>query len=190
MISVSYTDEQMRAFSQIAYADFTKAYEYLQATEGGNSFSIQQLAETAKQLDPNVNLDMLYCLKDTEMQNWKIAAVHDTNPQNGFYGCIIETGDGNATLAFRGSEGMDNPEGLIHDWLGSDLGLLDSPQTRQHAEVERFLAKYQDQINLSKDFKCKFCMNSFSFLEYKELHEDRKKLIRDTIHMMHETQGD
>ena len=28
--------------------------------------------------------------------------------------------------------------------------------------------KYQDQINLSKDFKCKFCMNSFSFLEYKE----------------------
>lgn len=144
---MSYTDEQMRAFSQIAYADFTKAYEYLQATEGGNSFSIQQLAETAKQLDPNVNLDMLYCLKDTEMQNWKIAAVHDTNPQNGFYGCIIETGDGNATLAFRGSEGMDNPEGLIHDWLGSDLGLLDSPQTRQHAEVERFLAKYQDQIN-------------------------------------------
>ena len=29
-----------------------------------------------------------------------------------------------------------------------------------------------------------------AFLEYKELHEDRKKLIRDTIHMMHETQGD
>lgn len=29
-----------------------------------------------------------------------------------------------------------------------------------------------------------------AFLEYKELHEDRKKLVRDTIHMMRETQGD
>ncbi len=144
---MSYTDEQMRAFSQIAYADFTKAYENLQAKTNRDSFSIRELKAEAERLNPDVDLKMLYCLKDSEMDSWKISAVHDTNSQNGFYGCIIDTGDGNASLAFRGSEGFDNPEGLVHDWLSADAGLLNSVQTRQHEEVERFLAKYQNQIN-------------------------------------------
>jgi len=144
---MSYTDENMRAFSQIAYADFTKAYEYLQATEGGTSFSINDLMIAAKAIDPKVNLDMLYCLTDEQKTNWRIGAVHDTNSKNGFYGCIIETGDGNAALAFRGSESKDNPDNIVHDWMSSDAGLLGSPQTRQHMEVDRFLNKYKDQIN-------------------------------------------
>lgn len=137
----------MRAFSQIAYADFTDAYEYLQATKGGNAFTIQELKDTALQLNPDAKVGMLYCVDQSAMENWKIVAVHDTNPQNGFYGCIIDTGDGNATLAFRGSEGFNNPDGLAHDWLGSDIGLLQNIQTRQQAEADRFLAKYQDTIN-------------------------------------------
>ena len=144
---MSYTDEQMRAFSQIAYADFTQAYDSLKAKTGKDSFTIRELKTEAVRLDPDAKVDMLYCVKDSEMDSWKIAAIHDTNPQNGFYGCIIDTGDGNATLAFRGSEGLNNPEGLVHDWMSADVGLLNSVQTRQHEEVERFLAKYQDQIN-------------------------------------------
>lgn len=144
---MSYTDEQMRAFSQIAYTDFTKAYEFLQATQGGDSFSIEELEITAKVLDPSIKFDQLYCVTEQQKRDWKIVAVHDTNPQNGFYGCIIETAPGKATLAFRGSEEPKKFSNLIHDWFAADLGLFNSFQTRQHAEVDRFLKKYSDKIN-------------------------------------------
>ena len=144
---MSYTDEQMRAFSQIAYADFTKAYEYLQAIEGEDSFSISELEKTAAELGCKIDDKLLYCLTPEQKKEWKIVAVHDTNPQNGFYGCIIETAPGEAALAFRGSEGLNDIDNLIHDWLSADVGLFDSSQTRQHAEVDRFLEKYRNKIN-------------------------------------------
>lgn len=144
---MAYTDKQMRAFSQIAYADFTEAYNFLTSSTKRDSFTIEELEIAARAINKDVDLSMLYCVTEEEKRTWKISAVHDTNPQNGFCGCIIETAPGEATLAFRGSEGMDNAEGGIHDWGASDFGLLNSVQTRQQKEVDRFLKKYKEQIN-------------------------------------------
>lgn len=144
---MAYTDKQMRAFTQIAYADFTQAYDYLKTTTGRDSFTIAELEGVTKAINPSANLDMLYCVTPEEKMQWRISAVHDTSPNNGFYGCIIETAPGEATLAFRGSNAADDPSALVHDWIGSDFGLLGSLQTRQQAEADRFLAKYKNQIN-------------------------------------------
>ena len=77
-----------------------------------------------------------------ESLNWKIVDTHDRKSANGFYGCVIETSPNNAIVAFRGSEGIDSYDGLINDWVKNDFGLLNSMETEQQKETE----KYTDEL--------------------------------------------
>ncbi len=137
---MAHTDEEMRLFTQIAYADLSDAYIRMQGEHPGRSvFTIAELEKYAKKNFPNAELDSLKCLSIEQKNMWTIAAVHDTNDDNGFYGCIIETSPGESVIAFRGSEDLKDPGNLQHDWYEADLKLLNSIQTKQQAEVEVFL---------------------------------------------------
>lgn len=144
---MGYTDSEMRNFTQIAYADLEKGYDYLSAMyPERSSFTIKELAEATKMVDKTANLEPLSCLTEEQFSTWSISGIHDTNSTNGFYACIIETSPGNAVVGFRGSEDPKDPSNLVNDWIKADLGLLNSTCTNQQAEVERFLNMYKDQL--------------------------------------------
>lgn len=71
--------------------------------------------------------------------DWKIKKCYDQNDDNGFYGCLIETGDNEAIIGFRGSENITNSKNLLHDWIEADAGLLNSVQTEQQRCAEEMM---------------------------------------------------
>ncbi len=144
---MTYSDKEMRAFTQVAYADFDAAKNHLsELYPDRTSFSIEELERVAREINPNINLDCLNCLSNEQKQSWSISLVHDKNSENGFYACVIETSPGQAVIAFRGSESMENIDNLINDWIRADFGLLNSTQTNQHAEIERFLGENRNLL--------------------------------------------
>ena len=145
---MAYTDLEMKNFTQVAYADFGDAYDYLRTVyPDRESFSIAELTAAAKTTNPGGDYSCLDCLTADQMQNWSISLVQDHNDQSGFYACVIETAPGQAAIAFRGSESMSDPSNLYNDWLRADLGLLNSTETNQHAEVRQFLAEHADMLS-------------------------------------------
>lgn len=146
---MAYTDQETRAFTQIAYANLSKGYDVLRMQNPGKtSFSIEELKEASILAGVKESeLSQLNCLSEDQMKNWKISAVHDQNDVNGFYACVIETGPGEAAVGFRGSEGMGELDNVVNDWVGADIGLVNSTCTNQQAEVDRFLEKYKEQLN-------------------------------------------
>lgn len=85
-----------------------------------------------------------------EWREWKIADVCDDQDDTGYYGMLIDTGDGNAMIGCRGSESTDFLTGL-KDWGEADIGLLDSTLTRQQGRAQKYMEKlwyqYGDQYN-------------------------------------------
>ncbi|MBE6920028.1 MAG: DUF2974 domain-containing protein [Ruminococcaceae bacterium] len=146
---MAYTDQETRAFTQIAYANLSKGYDALRMENPDRtSFTLEELKEASILAGVKESeLSQLNCLTDDQMKNWKISAVHDQNDVNGFYACVIETGPGEAAVGFRGSEGMGELDNVVNDWVGADIGLVNSTCTNQQAEVDRFLEKYKDQLN-------------------------------------------
>lgn len=146
---MAYTDQETRAFTQIAYAELSKGYDALRMQNPDRtSFTLEELKEASILAGVKESeLSQLNCLTDEQMKNWKISAVHDQNDVNGFYACVIETGPGEAAVGFRGSEGMGELDNVVNDWVGADIGLVNSTCTNQQSEVERFLEKYKDQLN-------------------------------------------
>lgn len=142
---MAYSDFEMKNFTQVAYADFKEAFDYLKKVcPDRDSFTIAELAAVGKGLNPSVDYGCLDCLTDEQYHNWKISWVQDSNAQTGFYACVIETAPNEAAVAFRGSESYHDPSNLLNDWIRSDFGLLNSTETIQHAEVKRFL---EEQTN-------------------------------------------
>ena len=139
---MAYSDLQSRAFTQIAYMNLDDKYVDYCKSHGTDSAPLSKLLSTS-QYNTLINLGLT---KD-EIDSWNIAGVHNTNAQNGFYACIIETAPNQAVVGFRGSEGMNDLGNVANDWVGADIGLVNSTCTNQQAEVERFLKKYQQQLN-------------------------------------------
>ena len=145
---MSYTDKEMRCFTQIAYADLAAGYESLRKNSPHTtSFPIKDVLEETLRIDPEASVDSLEYLSDMQLSNWEIRGVHDRNDTNGFYACIIETSEGEAVLGFRGSEGMNSVESVKYDWVYADLGLLNSLMTTQQEECNRFLEEYQKELD-------------------------------------------
>lgn len=137
-----YSNLQSRAFTQIAYMDLEEKYiDYCKAHRT-DSAPLNELISTSE----CEKLKKLG-ITDAEINSWKISGVHNTNAQNGFYACIIETSSGEAAVGFRGSESMDDLSNVTNDWVGADIGLVNSTCTNQQEEVERFLQKYQEKLN-------------------------------------------
>lgn len=137
-----YSDLQSRAFTQIAYMDLDEKYVDYCKANGTNSAPLSEIISTS-QYEKLKNLG----LTDAEINTWNISGVHNTNSQNGFYACIIETAPGEAAVGFRGSEDMGDLSNVENDWVGADIGLVNSTCTNQQEEVDRFLQKYKDQLN-------------------------------------------
>ena len=59
-----------------------------------------------------------------EALEWKYLADRDTNSSTGFFGCALETGEGEAIVAFRGSQAFGNYENTVDDWGRGDIELI------------------------------------------------------------------
>lgn len=144
---MAYSDKDLVAMTQIAYADLDKAYNSVKKKgKYGDAVPISALEEPAKRGGGSTK-----SLKSLKLyqKDWKIVGTHNTNSDNGFYACVVETEPGKCVIAFRGSEEMSNMENL-DDWLGSDLSLLNSIQTGQQREIDRWFASKEFQELISK----------------------------------------
>lgn len=87
---------------------------------------------------------------------WIVKDAVDDNSQSGFYGCVIDTRDGDAVFAFRGSEGFDGKnifdldmKQIYKDWVVADAGLLNSAGTRQQRMAEEFTRRMYEKHGAS-----------------------------------------
>ena len=141
MAEFNYSFIQNRVFAKIAYFDLADRYEYYtsfgtdKVTLGNllNSEEKEQLAELK--------------ISEEEFSQWKLIAVHDTNDDNGFYACVIDTGNGNAAVAFRGSENLLSTKQSRQDWGQGDFMLMNSTLTTQQAEVRRFMEQNSELLS-------------------------------------------
>lgn len=51
-------------------------------------------------------------IKNSEYAQWEIVEVKDDNANSGFYGCMIDCGEGQSIFGFRGSESDTTPSRL------------------------------------------------------------------------------
>jgi hypothetical protein len=79
--------------------------------------------------------------------DWKIVtSVNESGvKESGFAACIIETGEGEAIVAFRGSESEDKTM-FQKDWIEADLMLLDSTLTWQQARATAYMDDVVEQV--------------------------------------------
>ena len=87
---------------------------------------------------------------DNNSLSWKIIDIHDKTPENGFFACVIETSNKEACVAFRCSEGLNDYRGLVHDWLNADFGALNSSDTTQNEEAEKYAIELAKKHVLDK----------------------------------------
>ena len=167
---MAYTDLQIRAFTQIAYMDLEEGF----LKNKGSADNPVPLSKLLSSKQYNQLKDM--GITDAEINSWKISAVHNTNSENGFYACVIETSPGNAAVGFRGSEGMGDLDNVIHDWVHADLGLLNSTLTNQQAEVDVFLDKYKDMLGNYDNLTMTGHSLGGNLAEYATIVSDKYKL--------------
>ena len=138
---MAYSDLEMRAFTQIAYMDFGKGDSRYNALKlkYGDKVPLKELL-SSKQAQDLRNMG----ITDDQINSWNIVNIHNTNTDNGFYGCMIETSPGNATIAFRGSEGLEQVLTAKTDWSDADLALLNSVLTKQEAEAKKYLESLKE----------------------------------------------
>ncbi len=87
-----------------------------------------------------------------EVSSWKIINSRNNNDKSGFYGCVIETGDNEAIVAFRGSERYGDQ--YVKDWAEADFNLLhNTATTRQQRDAEKYMRdlyeKYGDKYSFN-----------------------------------------
>ena len=71
-------------------------------------------------------------------EDWKVVNVCNDQINTGYYGMLIDTGDGNAIIGCRGSESY-NLQQIINDWVVADVGLLNNDLTTQQARSEKYM---------------------------------------------------
>lgn len=140
------SDVKMMIATQVAYLDGREGMsvgdlvdEIISNYGSSSSLTTKQQAqlETAQYIQSQLDKYDIH-----ECERWVIKEVKNDNVQSGFYGCLIDTRDGEAILGFRGSESFDNGQ-VIHDWIEADLGLLNSPETKQ----QQLAAEFTEYIN-------------------------------------------
>ena len=137
---MGYTDKELRDATQIAYMDLMDGYDALSRMKVKPPYSIRQIIDETQDDELKMLLENKIKAGDisSDLNSWKITVIHDTNTKNGFYGCIIETSDKDAIVAFRGSESTTDAQ-FEYDWINADIGLLNNNQTPQQAEVDVFI---------------------------------------------------
>ena len=85
-----------------------------------------------------------------EAFSYKIQDVYDVNDYNGFYACLIDTGNGEKAIGIRGSEDISNRDNFRKDWVENDFGLLQNKETSQQKEV-RYMMEYYKKTGQLED---------------------------------------
>lgn len=136
------TDLELKALSQIAYYDLE-----LWHTEADGKISVYD-ALSEKERDTLRS----YGIEDWQLRSWQILEVHNDNGANGtgFFACVIEVYPGEAAVAFRGSEKLNDLNDVAQDWVGADLGLLNSTMTEQQGELRRFFTDNKSWLDKYK----------------------------------------
>ncbi len=76
--------------------------------------------------------------------NWIVRDLRDDQHGSGLYACLLDTGRGNALVAFRGSE-SDTVENIVKDWIISDVGLLNSSETPQQKAARIYIQDIEEK---------------------------------------------
>ncbi len=160
-----YNDAEMMLGTQLAYFDFKRGDKvgeviddylstYTRVENGTRVLKEQYVGNSSieKQFEVAKNIESLG-QNSAVSQNWKNWTIKDVcNDQNGtgYWGTLIDTGDGNAMIANRGSESYDL-EQLFKDWIVADIGLLNHALTTQQARATIYMQelweKYGDQYD-------------------------------------------
>lgn len=168
---MSYTDAEMLMASQIAYMNANTAkpvhnvgelVDYylnrfgtydantgiytLKADVSGVSKSQFETAQNILRLSEQNNVQ--------SWRHWNVVSTCDKEDTSGFYGCLIDTGDGNAIVGCRGSESYDANQ-VVKDWVIADVGRLNNELTAQQADATAYMEKLYRQYGDKYD--------SFSF---------------------------
>lgn len=77
-------------------------------------------------------------IKNSEYAQWEIVEVKDDNANSGFYGCMIDCGEGQSIFGFRGSE-SDTTHQLRQDWINADIALFNNILTEQQKAAQNFV---------------------------------------------------
>ena len=171
---MAYSDRDLQVATQIAYYDLSPAFqnvhgkpttlnELLSIDFSSNKQSIRKSIDDnltqAKAQKNAINIQRF--TKQQELyneivsgnspySNWKIADIRDTNSQNGFYACTIETNSNSAIVGFRGSEGADVPHQMEYDWVDSDIGLVNSKQTIEQTQATKYMQDIANDARFKK----------------------------------------
>lgn len=157
---MSYNDKDYMDASRLAYMDFDKAMEQLGEGkhsirellkikyEGLNDTSvdgIRKYAETCENDDDKSRL-LSFC-ENEKVLDWKMVVSDNQNSASGFCASIIETGEGKAMIACRGSEAMGKYLNDTGDWVDTDFNLLvQEDSNQQQLAAELFLKENKDLL--------------------------------------------
>jgi hypothetical protein len=135
----------------LAYADLDEAFEYLAGR--GEPVTLEAALAYAYEAGLPLNAFEAYVengrLKEeySFANDWVIESVTNQNTDGGtgLYALIIDAGDSNI-LACRGSEDMKEFRNVEQDWLGADLGMLNSTMTEQEEALRIFMETNADLL--------------------------------------------
>lgn len=154
-MSYTYNDSTMMIATQIAYLDFDGCNTNVGEKIDGilNQYGVYKdgkwelkpgnwSTKQKEQFDTAANIIYLSSNKGgtDEWRNWNVVDVCDDQNDSGYYGMLIDTGDGNAIIGSRGSESTDFSTGY-KDWVEADVGLLDNELTYQQKRAEAYMEK-------------------------------------------------
>ena len=153
-----YTAEELIWATQLAYCNFVaddlqegKTIRDIVSGRGeGIYYNYDENATPTgdKKTMRDETIKFIEAIKNGEIcQNWKVISVYDRQDQEGTYGIMIDTGNDEAIIAFRGSESV-NTEQRIKDWLAADFEIINGTMTDQ----ERAACRYLDKITNNKAF--------------------------------------
>ncbi len=141
MSNYVYNTPQMLLATQVAYLDIPegmsvgKYVEYLMTLKDSKNLK----GKLKKQCE--VLNDFMSIVEKSNYQDWKSWKVVnrcDKNNQSGMYGCLIDTGYGDAIIGFRGSESVSGSQ-VIKDWVVSDAGMYMSVLTQQQKDASDYV---------------------------------------------------
>lgn len=160
-----YTDAEMLMATQIAYLDFENGrgrginvgervnnilntYGIYDSATG--TYTLKEGISGEAQAQFNTAQNIMKLSEENNVyswQQWNVVDVKNEQQDSGFYGCMIETGNGDSIVGFRGSESYDCYQ-AIKDWGKADVGRINNELTEQQADatdyMEYLYKKYGD----------------------------------------------
>ncbi|MCM1102466.1 MAG: DUF2974 domain-containing protein, partial [Acetatifactor muris] len=82
-------------------------------------------------------------------KDWKIVGIKDDQDNTGLYAIVIETGEDEAIIAFRGSENVTTAQ-TVKDWVQADFEILYGEMTAQEAVACAYLDEIAGNENFDK----------------------------------------